>query len=302
MPMDLTFRQNRRRHRTRRVAVAAIFCWGVVSESSVACNRTEGPAQGDAGVRPIARGDRVVVEQAAAQFYEGQVLEVMEDRLRVQTIEGQQSKTVALPDVYRLPPPPGALQPSELAICSPAERRWLPCRVQRTDAAIVIVADAEGKSHRLQRERVIVPTAVTALNLRRHFERAQRRAQFVAAVKSAGRPKIPRGWRPAPRERVLGYRGVGWYSATIHELDDDALYVKWTADGRVTELRSENVIPEPPHEPGPQRGHYALARPLTPAKPWQPVRVHSVKGDVVVVSDADGARQSLPSRDLVPLP
>jgi hypothetical protein len=291
----------RLRYRLGCRALAALLCSTPAAFAAAACKCTETPAAHEPARGGVTRGDRVVVEQAAAQFYEAQVLEVAADLLRVQTTNGQQSMTVAVGDAYRLPPPPAAYQPGQYVICSHQPQRWTACRFERMHGELVVAASVDGKTHRLDQQQVLAPTAVTALNLRRHFERAEHRAEFVRAVETAGAPQGSPGWRASQNERVLGYRDGAWYSATVHELDDDVVYVKWRGDGRVAELAPQHVVPEPPYQPGPCRGGYALARPASAAEPWQPVRVEGVREDVIAVVDVDGKRRSLPARDLVPL-
>jgi hypothetical protein len=61
--------------------------------SALACAQPLACAKHDAADSPArpevyVRGDRVVAEQSAAQFFEGRVLSVQEDRLRLQAIGG----------------------------------------------------------------------------------------------------------------------------------------------------------------------------------------------------------------------
>jgi hypothetical protein len=99
----------------------------------------------------------------------------------------------------------------------------------------------------------------------------------------------------------LGYQGSAWYSATIHEIDDDAWHVRWRGDGRITELRRTHVVPEPPYQPPPARGDFGLLRPARLAQPWQPVRVLASNPEGLVVVGVDGQRRSAEPRDIVPL-
>ena len=251
--------------------------------------------------RGVSRGDRVVVEQSAAEFFEGQVVRVEGSRLRVQTTDEGESVDVAVADAYRLPPTAHEFAVGDLAICGMTPMRWRACRVERVSADALAIRDAEGREVRLPRNRVLGPTKLTELNLRRHFDRVDKRRAFAQAVERAGMPRAPRGWRPAPHERVLGYQGSAWYSASIHEIEDDALHVRWQSDGRVTELTRPHVVPEPPYQPPPTRGDFGLLRPTRPAQPWQPVRVVASNPEGLVVVGVDGQRRSAELRDVVPL-
>ncbi len=249
----------------------------------------------------VSRGERVVVEQSAAEFFEGQVVGVEDNRLRVQTADEEESVDVATADAYRLPPADRDFAVGDVAICGMAPARWRACRVQTLSADTLVVEGADGKQSRLPRARVLNPTKLTELNLRRHFDRVEKRRAFARAVERAGMPRPPEGWRPSPHERVLGYQGSAWYSASIHEIEDDALHVRWQPDGRVTELTRPHVVPEPPYQPLPAKGDFGLLRPKRPAQPWQPVRVVASSPEGFIVVGVDGQRRPAEPRDVVPL-
>jgi hypothetical protein len=242
-----------------------------------------------------------VVEQSAAEFFEGQVVGVEANRLRVQTADEEESVDVAPDDAYRLPPAAHEFAVGDFAICGTSPMRWRACRVETVSADALVVRDSAGKESRLPRGRVLDPTKLTELNLRRYFDRVEKRRAFARAVGGAGMPRAPRGWRPSPHERVLGYQGKAWYSASIHEIEDDALHVRWRSDGRVTELTKPHVVPEPPYQPPPARGDFGLLRPTRPAQPWQPVRVVASNPEGLVVIGVDGHRRPAELRDVVPL-
>jgi hypothetical protein len=275
--------------------------WAVllVIAAASACKR-EAP-RGEVAPSSVRRGDRVVVEAAAARFFEAQVLEVKGDQLRVQSAELRESVLVSASDVYRLPAPSREVHPGDPAICNATAGTWVACQVLAVDAHGIDVQLLEGDRRRLDRTVVLAPTDLTAMNLRRSFERSSARAAFRTAVMRAGRPHAPAGWKPSPRQRVLGLRDPVWYSATIHEIDDDQIFVRWDVDGRISELGPSDVAPEPPYEPPPAHGQYVLVRPPASGQPWKPVRIESVDADVWVVVDVDGERRTVAARDLVPL-
>jgi hypothetical protein len=282
-------------------AGAIVACAAIGLAALGACKGDGGQEPADPREGGLGRGDRVVIETAAAQFYEGQVLDAAGTELRVQTAEQEGTITVSAADAYRLPAVIREHRPEDYVICSPAPGKWTACQVERVEPGTVVAVTVDERLHRLAPDRVLVPTALTSLNLRRRFQRARERHVFVRAVKEAGPPRAPQGWSPGPREQVLGYRESAWYAATVNELEDDGPYLRWSADGRVTKVAPEHVVPEPPYQPGVQRGQYALVRPPVAAGAWQPVRVASVGPDAIVVADVDGNRRSVAARDVVPL-
>lgn len=262
------------------------------------CRAERGGSPPPEAARGLARGDHVVIESAAAEFFEGRVTEADSDRLRVQRLGDGESLSVSAADAYRLPstttPAPG------LAICKSGDAGWVACRVESIGGARVRAHDVRDRPLELATEHVLTPNAVTELNLRHAFARSRRHADFERAVTRAGRPRPPAGWRPGPRERVLASDGTGWYSARIRELEDERVHVVWKADERVTELPRGEVVPEPPYRRTPARGQIVLVRPRVAAGPWAPVRVVATSGSIVV-EDADGSRRTVAARDVVPL-
>jgi hypothetical protein len=270
------------------------------------CRKSErdrgGAASAEQSARPaIARGDRVVVEAKAAEFFEGRVLAVDGERLRVQRAAEGDALSVALSDAYRLPPASAPVAPGQLAICRAGEARWVGCRIEARSEAGTRARSADGAVLETASDGVIPPTAVTALNLERHFERSHERAEFQNALSRAGAPRRPDGWRASPRERVVARQDGSWYSASVHEIEDDGLYVTWQADRRTTKLEASNIVPEPPYAHAPKRGEFALLRPETIAQPWKPVRIDAAAPDAFTVVDVSGKRQPASARDLLPL-
>jgi hypothetical protein len=256
-------------------------------------------ARDPAPQRALERGDHVVVEASAAEFFEARISEVRGDELRVQAIAGKQSQLVATSDVYRIPAS-GAPPAAGLAICRVADARWIGCRVDGKSAERIRVTDWSGASHELGADRVLSPTPLTELNLKRAFEQRARQSEFTAAVQRAGRPHAPVGWRPQPRQRVIARDGKAWYAAKIHEIEDERLHVAWKADARITDLPKTEVVPEPPHGAPIARGAIVLVRPETEFDAWMPLRVQA-SGNEIIVENADGDRRTVTLNDVVPL-
>jgi hypothetical protein len=264
-----------------------------------ACRRGDDGAPVQPPVRQLARGDHVVVEATAAEFFEARVSEVVGQQLRVQSIIGKQSELVASADVYRLPPQ-GATPAPGYAICRVASARWVGCRVASATTESVRATDYSGATRELGADSVLSPTALTVLNLRRAFEQNARRIEFESAVKRAGRPRAPAGWHALPRQRVLAYDGKAWYAAKVHEIEDERLHVVWQADRRMTELAKGDVVPEPPYARALGRDAIVLVRPATETAAWLPMRARTTSNEIVV-ENAEGERRTVRPSDVVPL-
>lgn len=290
-------REPSRRARSLRSAWVFALCAALPG-----CHTHATSAASDAGeAKRPARGDWVVVEQTAAEFFEGRVLGANGDQLRVEVPGKNGSVLVALGDVYRLPPPVKRPSPAELAICNSARHVWVPCRIVRAVGATISVKDAEERDLELSPTAILTPTAVTELNLRRYFERNQARAAFAASAAAAGAPRVPKGWHPMPQERVLARDGAAWFSAHIHEIGEDQMRVSWDSDRQVSVVDPAAIVPQPPYDVTLARGAFVLLRPPSTSQPWRPVRVRRVAGSDLGVDDVDGNQIDTNLRDVVPL-
>ncbi|MEO8902690.1 MAG: hypothetical protein ABI488_11725 [Polyangiaceae bacterium] len=249
-----------------------------------------------------ARGDRVVVEQAAAEFFEGRVLGVAGDQLRVQASGGNDSLNIEPSDVYRLPPEARELVVNALVICGRAEA-WQPCRVQKVAAGTVTASAATGEAFELPRERVLVPTALTELNLKRYFARKESELSFARSALLAGNPRPEQGWHASLHERVLVQLDGDWFTGYVHELGDDGAVVTLGAGQRRATVPMGALAPGPPSlfTVELRHGDFVLLRPETASDPWARWQVLRVDGTEIKLVDASGALHSASVRDIVPL-
>jgi hypothetical protein len=275
------------------VSVACLF--------ATSCGRNKSDKPADAPDAGLVRGDYVVVEPEAARFFEARVLSVEGPRLRVQRVEGGDTAMVATADIYRLPPARHPFKPADFAVCRAREMRWVGCRIESATSTTVVAREAEGARMEVDATRVLLPNSVTELNLRRQFERADRRSRFQREIVQAGTPHAPPSWRPSPRDRVVVRDETGWYSATVQEIDDGEISVQWHVDQRVTKVARGSIVPEPSNSQVLKSGKFALLRPEGPAQPWRPVRIESTLGGALSVVDLNGQRRGAAPRDLIPL-
>lgn len=243
----------------------------------------------------------MVVESSAAEFFEARVLEIDSTRARVQVLPKNDTKEVAISDLYRVSNAREELKRGALAICRTGESEWVGCRIDATASESVEISTATGEKKSLPRSDVLAPSSVTELNLRRRFERTQQRTDFEAALGGARAPKPPAGYRPDAGARVLVRLDGGWYAAKVFEIDREDLRVTWVGTGRISDVDRKDVIPMPPYSTSFRRGDFALGRPLEPARAWLPVRVERVNGGEITVKQADGSERSVTNADLVPL-
>ena len=279
-----------------RYLVPALVC-GLLS----ACGKrhaADNPAAPDVYVR----GDRVVAEQSAAQFFEGRVLSVQGDRLRLQAIGGSDSLTVVASDVYRLPPSAHELATNQLAICGHGEA-WQPCRVVKISGNALKARAASGEVFELTRDRLLVPSALTELNLKRYFARSEAEQAFAHAADRAGDPRPEPGWRPALRERLLVKVGAAWFTGYVREIDSETAEIALSSPQRSTTVPLSALSAEPPSSfvSELRRGDFVLLRPSTPSEPWARMQVRALNDAELKLGDASGTLKSATVREVVPL-
>lgn len=248
------------------------------------------------------RGDRVLAEQAAAEFFEGRVLAVDGDRLRLQAVGGNDSLNVAASDVYRLPPPAHELTVNMLAICAQGDR-WLPCRLTKISGNALQARTASGEPFDLTRDRLLAPSALTELNLKRHFARSEAERAFVQAAERAGDPRPEPSWRPALRERLLVKLGEHWFTGYVRSIDGDAAEISLSSAQKSATVALSALSAEPPSSFAGElrRGDFVLLRPESPALPWQRLQVRAVNDAEFKLVDAAGSVKSATVRDVIPL-
>ena len=246
------------------------------------------------------RGMRVVVERTAGEFLEATVLEVKGEHLRLQTADGAQALRVLHTDVYVLAEPALESSPGEYAICGVGRASWQGCRLTALDGDERVILTADSQEHRLPKERVISATALTRMNIEHVFRRMRQRRQFLEDLGKAGTARPPPGWSPGPRERVVARRGDDWYTARVHELEDDGVRVQWRSDSTIEKVITAHIVPEPPYPAELQRGDFALLRPQAQAEPWTYVRIRGVSDDYKV-EDAQGNVKHAGKTQLIPI-
>ena len=266
------------------------------------CRSAPAPvARRDAPVA-LERGDIVVMERAMADFFQARVLSVSDTTIHVQTSEDGEPVMVSRDDAYRVPPPAHTFKVGDPAICAGRAAHWSACRITKTDAGgYGVVLDTSAELH-LDWMAVLAPSAVTALNIVRHFETTEAKRRFDSEARAAGAPVRPIGWIPERREPVIAGRRGEWFSAHVAELlEEGDVRVMWDGESRSEAVASDQIVPGPPVSRGQPRTEFALARPSTVSEPWERVRIEALGPDQAVVVGSDGVKRRLDVRGLVPL-
>jgi hypothetical protein len=273
---------------------------GGILALTAGCHREQAPPL--PAVTAFARGDLVVVERAAAEFFEARVLSATGASLKVQTSAEGEPVVVARSDAYRILPSSHAFAPHEVAICRTAAAHWEPCRIVTAGARGATVALGSEEQRTVDLDAMIAPGPVTVLDIERYFDVIASHRRFGEAALAAGHPRRPGGWTPVPHEPILARRRTEWYSAHAAQLlSDGGQNVVWEGDNRAEGLPGTYVVPVPPFEHTFSRGDFALARPTTPGAPWERVRIEGLGTDEAVIVGAGGNRRHVDARSLVPL-
>ncbi|MCA9641534.1 MAG: hypothetical protein KC492_12600 [Myxococcales bacterium] len=299
----------RRRHPSLWIAMA------LATSSLSGCRCSEPPAEKEEPAKAsptIQRGDAVLVEPNAGDFFEARVLG-LEPAAGIQSLKLQRSDgeitTADAVDVYKLPDESAAaaaskqpgLAPGRLVICEVAHQRWVGCRIKTVSEDGYQIEDFGGEEHRISLKKLMLPSELTRMNLEQRFKIGDRRRAFEREAARAGQPAPPPGFSPGFKERVIAKRGDEWFSAHIVRFHDDGAFrVRWMADDRENDVAKVEVIPEPPYQQPPKRGGFVLLKPNVQSLPWARWRVVSVRPELVL-QNAAGEQSQSSRREVVPL-
>jgi hypothetical protein len=278
-----------------------LVCPTLVMAGTIACRGGEQGGKTRAN-QVLQRGDVVVVERTAAEFFEGRVLSITATSLKVQTSEDGEPVLVALSDAYRVMDAQREATPGAPAICNDHPQHWAACRVTAKNGPLIVAMLSTGSDASLPTERVMRPSAVTALNIKKTFESNESRRRFDEAAVGAGNPQRPQGWIPEVREPVIARRGPNWFTAHVAGmLEDGGVLVLFEGSDRPEAVSGNSVVPMPPYTRNFTKGDFALARPKSATEPWQRMRVEAVGPEEAIVVSDDGERQRFEARQLVPV-
>jgi hypothetical protein len=266
------------------------------------------PTQTDGGVGSVSEptynaGDRVVVESARGQFFEAVVRRAGKTRLQVEAPDGGASHEIDVANVYSVEVRPSVASIGEgsFAICEMAASKWSGCRVQRRDGPRFSVSDEDGRNAELEASHLLKPSAITELNLRQSFEQATKRKAFLDGLREAGHPWIPPGWTPRPGDHVLVQSADAYVAGRVQKIKKGQVFV--VIDGGDKQSRGfsrEEVFVQPPVQFTPTASTYACVRPESGSQQWPVVRIEGIADGKVAITDVQGHRRSVETRELVP--
>ena len=281
----------------------------LVAAVSAGCGRKQQTTTSDApsAIPPAPEfnpGDAVVVEESRAKFYEASVRRSGKTMLQLDLPDGGAPREIEAANVYAIAGhgAGGVLPVGALAICRVAPRLWVGCRVEGRKGALLTVADENGKKYDVDAASVLKPTAVTELNVRHSFERAVKRKAFLEGAREAGRPAAGKGWSAKPGDAVLIASGDGYRGARVTGTRKRMLLIKVDGEGNaIRAMAPEDVYPQPPVVFTPAAGTYVCVRPTGDETFWQVARIESGSEGQVMISDAQGSKRTVETREVIPL-
>jgi hypothetical protein len=249
----------------------------------------------------VAPGDRVVAEYASASFVEGTVTAVGREALTLVEQDGGQSRQVDPANAYRLGGPTKTdWKAGDLAICHAGSGRWRGCRVEVSSPSELSVTDDKGEKATLAPGELLVPTALTKLNLERAFARVERARAFAKGAQEVGTLYRPPEWKPRAGEGVIVRNGSSYVAATVSEARATLLLVQSSGGEKARAVAPEDVWPEPPVDASLTPGGYACLRPKPGEQTWRIVRVDAVRDAKADVSLATGEQTTAEQKNLLP--
>ena len=222
------------------------------------------------------RGDRVLVESNAAQFYEARVISEASPNLRVQAVPSGDAALVQTADVYRLPTKISQLAAQTFAICNVERQRWVACRIVNPRPEGTTARDINENSYDLTWAQVVEANPLTELNLKRLFDKAREQHDFDHDMAKAGPPRTVPGWQPTTGGSVLAKVDGKWWSAVVVSSKRGKIRISTMGTDRSLEVERSDIAPEPPYPMDvSQKSHFALLRPTSVSQAWVPVRLIS---------------------------
>ncbi len=264
---------------------------------SLSCARADGG--GGHVEAKLERGAKVLVEQTAAEFFEGRVLSVEGSALKVQGLLLGDVRSVARADVQPLGG--GVVNPtSGFGICRVATQAWAGCRVLAADAARLSVELADGTKRELAAQDVLSASELSRLNISQRFQRQASERGFVEEARRQS-PRVPASYRVAAQANLLARAQDGYYAVKVRELVEAGAYVTWP-DGRPpSRVDAADLAPLPPYHLELRPGEFVLLTPLAPTEAWPVGRIEQAYEGRVTGRRADGEPFDAPTRAVVPL-
>lgn len=276
------------------MSVIATGCSTCSSESGAAPE-----ASTDAAV--FVPGESVVVEYARATFFEGTVAVTGAEKLTVAEKSTGKTREVDTANVYRLDNAPAATwKPGDLAVCKMEPSVWRACRVAAVSAE-VSVTDEKGVEAHLPVVALLVPTALTRVNLEHVFEQIDKVKAFARSAREAGEPHRPVAFEPRTGDNVIIRTGGAYVSAVVHESRRDLILVVSAPGEKPRAVVPEDVWPQPPVDATIAVGGFACLRPPAGDNVWKVVRVEAVKEGKFDVTTATGEPLTVIEKDLLPI-
>lgn len=299
---------SRERGVVRLLAVALLgTSAGIVTVGCSTCSGGDSSSEQIPAMAPVfvyQPGERVVAEYAGATFCEGVVSSVQGDFMMIAPSDGQPQKKVDVANVYALGQSglrKDTWKPGEFGICLTAPSKWEECRVQKASATQVQVMAEAGKRLTVKPSELLVPTALTGVNLRHLFQTVDRAEAFAREVKEVGTPHRTPNWSPRAGESILVRMGASYYSAVVSETRPNLLLVHVMGSGQKPQaIGNEDAWPEPPVDIPVVEGGFACMRPSVGQSLWPIVRVEQLRQDKAIVINASGKELTVEQKDLLP--
>lgn len=274
----------------------------VALQLACACQRrnTQNISENASGPR---RGDLVVVEASAAQFYEARVINTDHQRVQVQAVAEGSLNWVPSGSVYIISRDKTLTLDRAFGICNVEQAVWVGCKVvQKASSSLLQLRDLRDQTHQLPTSRILAPGPLTELNLRRAFEKTSEQNDFILDLKNAGAPQTMPNWRPyAGRPALVLYEGK-WQLSTITGEHSGQMRVRLASGRYEIEVERGTLTAEPPYPLELlKKSHFALLRPNRVSDEWRVVRLVSSDTLEVVVEDYEHGRRNVPVRDVCPL-
>lgn len=293
---------------------------GALALAAVAC-KSEGAATGPGSAAPtataapaadpneLAVGREIIASTAANSFTLGKVTAI--DGSKITYEYGEADKKTNKRPTYSVDkakvfltgiPPKAAPKVGDFVIVKTSTGSWTGCEVKTADGALLGCEDYYGKTNNADVKSVIVPDAVTSADIKQSLAKAAKHRAFDAAAKAAGRPAVPKGWKPKVKDAVVVlFAGSSWYGGTVEKIDGEKVTIKWDSTvWKDPATKSTNELAPLPKGPATVKaGDFIIVPPTSVGFSWEHRKVQSVTKDTAEVVDKDDKKSNVNLKDVL---
>jgi hypothetical protein len=291
------------------LALTCVACKGKEEAPAAGTAAPTATATAAADPNEVAVGKEIVAATGANSFSEGKVSAI--DGTKVTYEYGEPDKTTNKRPTYTVDkakvfvigaPQKNPPKVGDFVIAKSATGSWNGCEVKTAEGNVLGCEDWYGKVNNADLKSTIIPDAVTGADIKQSLARSAKHRAFETAAKAAGKPVVPKGWKPKPKDAVVVlFAGSSWHGATVEKVDGEKVTVKWdsTAWKDPAEKAMNEVVPAPKGVASVKEGNFIILPPKSLGFSWEYRKVVSVTKETAEVIDKDDQKSTVNLKEVL---